>query len=208
VSQPVTLLALAALPAAYLLGAVPSSYLLGRWMGRLDLREVGSRNLGATNLYRALGWKAAVPAAAFDVAKGAVPVALAARAGVGPSWWPLAIGLAAVLGHVYSPFVGFRGGKGVATAAGVFLALAPAPLGVAAVVWVSLLTTTGYMSVASMAGAVAFAVAMPVFHAERPSFIVAGVVVCAFIVFTHRANIRRLVAGTESRFGGGRGGAG
>jgi len=206
VSQPVTFLALAWLPAAYLLGAVPSSYLLARWMGGLDLRTVGSRNLGATNLYRVLGWKAAIPAAAFDVAKGAVPVVLAVRTGVGPSWWPLAVGLAAVLGHVYSPFVGFRGGKGVATAAGVFLALAPAPLGVAAVVWVSLLKATGYMSVASMTGAVAFAVAMPLLRADRPSLIVAGGLVCAFILFTHRSNIRRLLAGTESRFGGRRGG--
>jgi glycerol-3-phosphate acyltransferase PlsY len=207
VSTPVTLLALAWLPAAYLLGAVPSSYLLARWMGRVDLREVGSRNLGATNLYRVLGWKAAIPAAAFDVAKGVFPVALAARLGVGPSWWPLAVGGFAVLGHVYSPFVGFRGGKGVATAAGVFLALAPAPLGVAAVVWVSLLKLTGYMSVASMAGATAFAVSMPLLHPDRPAFALAGVLVCAFIFFTHRANVRRLVEGTESRFGGRRGGA-
>ncbi len=206
-SAPVTLLALAWLPAAYLLGAVPSSYLLARWMGRVDLREVGSRNLGATNLYRVLGWKAAIPAAAFDVAKGVFPVALAARLGVGPSWWPLAVGGFAVLGHVYSPFVGFRGGKGVATAAGVFLALAPAPLGVAAVVWVSLLKLTGFMSVASMAGAMAFAVSMPLLHPDRPAFALAGVLVCAFIFFTHRANVRRLVEGTESRFGGRRGGA-
>ena len=116
------LLACAFLPAAYLLGAVPSSFLIARWMGRLDLRQVGSRNLGATNLYRVLGWKAAIPAGVFDVAKGTVPVALAVRLGAGPTWWPLVVGLVAVLGHVYSPFVGFRGGKGVATAAGVFLA--------------------------------------------------------------------------------------
>lgn len=206
-SPPLTLPALAWLPAAYLLGAVPSSYLLARWIGGLDLREHGSRNLGATNLYRVLGWKAAIPAAAFDVAKGAVPVALAVWLGVGPSWWPLAIGLATVLGHVYSPFVGFRGGKGVATTAGVFLALAPAPLGVAAVVWVSVLTATGYMSVASMTGAVAFAAAMPLLHPGQPSLIAAGALVCAFILFTHRSNIRRLLAGTESRFGGRRGGA-
>jgi glycerol-3-phosphate acyltransferase PlsY len=207
VSPPVTLLALAWLPAAYLLGAVPSSYLLARWMGGLDLREVGSRNLGATNLYRVLGWKAAIPAGAFDVAKGAVPVALAVRLGVGPSWWPLAVGLAAVLGHVYSPFVGFRGGKGVATAAGVFLALAPASLGVAAVVWVGLLSGTGYMSVASMGGATAFAIATSLVYPGRPVLAGVAALVCGFIFFTHRANILRLVTGTESRFGGRRGGA-
>ncbi len=199
--------ALAWLVAAYLLGAIPSSYLLARWMAGVDLRERGSRNLGATNLYRLLGWKAAIPAGAFDVAKGAVPVALVAARHVGPAWWPLAVGIAAVLGHVYSPFVRFKGGKGVATAAGVFLALAPAPLGVAAVVWLSLLKVTGYMSVASMTGAVVFAVATPLLRPGRPTLAVAAALVGAFIVFTHRSNIRRLLAGTESRFGARRGGA-
>jgi len=207
VSGTVDLVALACLPAAYLLGAIPSSYLLARWMAGVDLREHGSGNLGATNLYRVVGWRAAVPAGAFDVAKGAVPVALVAGLPVGPVWWPLVVGIAAVLGHVYSPFVRFHGGKGVATAAGVFLALAPAPLGVAAVVWLSLLKVTGYMSVASMTGALAFAIATPLLRPGRPTLAVAAALVCAFIIFTHRSNIRRLLAGTESRFGARRGGA-
>jgi len=191
----------AALVVAYLLGATPSSYLLARWMGGIDLREVGSRNLGATNLYRQLGWKAAIPAGLFDLAKGAVPVALAARFGGGPAWWPMFVGLGAVLGHVYSPFVGFKGGKGVATATGVFLALSPASIGVAALVWVGLLKFTGYMSVASMTGAVVFAAATPLFYRGQPVLSSVAVAVCAFIVFTHRGNVRRLLAGTESRFG-------
>jgi len=197
----ITLASLAWLPAAYLLGAVPSSYLLARWMAGVDLREHGSKNLGATNLYRLLGWKAAIPAGAFDLAKGAVPALLAVRLGAGPSWWPLAVGVAAVLGHVYSPFVGFKGGKGVATAAGVFLALAPASAGAAAVVWFGLLWGTGYMSVASMVGAVAFAAATPLLYPGHRVLTWAACIVCAFIVFTHRSNIRRLLAGTESRFG-------
>ena len=193
--------AFAWLAGAYLLGAIPSSYLVARWMAGVDLREHGSRNLGATNLYRLLGWKAAIPAGAFDLAKGAVPAALAAHLGVGPTWWPLAVGFAAVLGHVYSPFVRFKGGKGVATAGGVFLVLAPAPLGVAAVVWLVLLRATGYMSVASMTGALAFAVATPLLRPGRPVLAVAAALACLLIVFTHRSNIRRLLAGTESRFG-------
>jgi acyl phosphate:glycerol-3-phosphate acyltransferase len=189
------------LAAAYLLGAVPSSYLLARWMGGIDLRQVGSRNLGATNLYRQLGWKAAIPAGLFDLAKGAAPVALAMRFGAGPAWWPMVVGLSAVLGHVYSPFVGFKGGKGVATAGGMFLALAPASIGVAAVVWIVLLRVTGYMSLASMAGAAAFAVATPLLYRGQPMLVGVAACVCAFIVFTHRTNIFRLLAGTESRFG-------
>jgi glycerol-3-phosphate acyltransferase PlsY len=207
VSPAFPLLALAFLPAAYLLGAIPSSFLLARWIGGMDLRQVGSRNLGATNLYRVLGWKAAIPAGVFDVAKGAVPVALAVRLGAGPTWWPLVVGLVAVLGHVYSPFVGFRGGKGVATAAGVFVALAPASLGVAAVVWVGLLRGTGYMSVASMGGATAFVIATSLLYPGRPVLMGVAALVCGFIFFTHRANILRLVTGTESRFGSHGGGA-
>ena len=191
----------ASLVAAYLLGAVPSSYLLARWMGGIDLRQVGSRNLGATNLYRQLGWKAAIPAALFDLAKGAVPVVLATRFGGGPAWWPLLVGLCAVLGHVYSPFVGFKGGKGVATAAGVFLALAPASVGVAAVVWIGLLKLTGYMSVASLTGAASFATATPLLYRGQSVLSWAAAAACAFIVFTHRSNVRRLIAGTEARFG-------
>ena len=192
--------ALAWLPAAYLLGAIPSSYLLARWMGGLDLREHGSKNLGATNLYRLLGWRAAVPAGLFDIAKGAAPAGLIAALAAGPAWWPVVVGLAAVLGHVYSPFVGFKGGKGVATAAGVFLALAPASIGVAAVVWIALLWFTGYMSVASMLGAMAFAAATPLLYPGRPFTTWVAIAVCAFVVFTHRSNVRRLLAGTESRF--------
>ena len=192
---------IASLLAAYLLGATPSSSLLARWMGGVDLRQVGSRNLGATNLYRQLGWQAAVPAGLFDVAKGAVPVALAMRFGAGPAWWPMIVGLGAVLGHVYSPFVGFRGGKGVATAAGVFLALAPASIGVAAIIWIGLLKVTGYMSVASLTAAVVFAAATPLLYRGQPVLSWVAAAVCAFIVFTHRGNVRRLLAGTESRFG-------
>lgn len=190
----------AALLGAYLLGAVPSSYLVARWMGGIDLRTVGSRNLGATNLYRQLGWKAAIPAGLFDLLKGTVPALLAGRMTGAPEWWPLAVGLSAVLGHVYSPFVGFKGGKGVATAAGVFLAVAPLSIGVALVVWVGLLWGTGYMSVASMVAAMSFAVATPLFYSGRPTLAIVGSLMCGFIVFTHRTNIMRLLNGTESRF--------
>jgi len=119
---------------AYFLGAIPTSYVVARLAAGVDLREVGSKNLGATNLYRLLGWKAAVPVAAFDVAKGAAPVLVYLALTREPSWWSLVVGAAAVLGHVFSPFVRFRGGKGVATAAGVFLAYMPGAIGATAVV--------------------------------------------------------------------------
>lgn len=186
---------------AYLLGAVPTSYLVARAAAGVDLREVGSRNLGATNLYRLLGWKAAIPTGAFDVAKGAAPVLAWSVWGGGPGWWALALGAAAVLGHVFSPFVGFRGGKGVATAAGVFLAYVPGAIGAVAAVWVALVALTGFVSLGSLAAACAFPLFVRLLYPARDAALWAGVAVALFVVFNHRANIRRLLAGTESRFG-------
>ncbi|MBI2614514.1 MAG: glycerol-3-phosphate 1-O-acyltransferase PlsY [Gemmatimonadetes bacterium] len=187
--------------AAYLLGAIPTSYLVGRWFGGIDLREHGSKNLGATNLYRTLGWRYAIPAGLFDIAKGAIPVvAFAPRAG-SQEWVPLSLGVAAIIGHVFSLFVRFRGGKGVATAAGAVLGLAPLPLALSAVVWVTLVWATGYVSLASMSGAAAFPLAVWLLQPGDPYILVAGVLLATFIVFTHRTNIRRLLEGREARFG-------
>ncbi len=184
---------------AYLAGSIPTSYLAGRAAG-IDLREHGSKNLGATNVYRVLGWKFAVPVGLFDVLKGSVPVALATRLASDPAWIPVLVGCMAVVGHVFSVFLRFRGGKGVATAAGVVLALAPLPLGISAVIWIGLLTTTGFVSVASMAGAVAFPIAVRLLMPSAAYTFWIGVVLATFIVYTHRSNIQRLIAGTENRF--------
>ena len=147
-----------------------------------------------------LGWKYAIPVGLFDVAKGAVPVLLVSRWSDQP-WLPLAVGVAAVLGHVFTVFMRFKGGKGVATAAGVVLALAPAALGVSALVWLAVLTATGYMSVASMLGAITFPVAVRVLKPGDNYALVLGIALTAFIIYTHRSNIRRLLNGTENRFG-------
>lgn len=185
---------------AYLLGSIPSSYVVARWFGGVDLRQLGSKNLGATNLYRTLGWRYALPAGLFDVAKGMVPVvAFAPGAGSG-EWVPLALGVSAIVGHVFSVFVGFRGGKGVATAAGAVLGLAPLPLAVSAVVWSLLVWATGYVSVASMSGALAFPLAVWLLQPDDHYVLMGGLVLAVFIVFTHRGNIRRLLAGREARF--------
>jgi len=184
----------------YLMGSIPTSYLAARFGAGVDLREQGSRNLGATNVYRVLGWKYAIPVGLFDVAKGAVPVLLASRWS-DQAWLPLAVGVAAVLGHVFTIFMRFKGGKGVATAAGVVLALAPAALGVSALVWLAVLTATGYMSVASMLGAVTFPVAVRVLEPGDNYALVIGIALAVFIIYTHRSNIRRLLNGTENRFG-------
>jgi glycerol-3-phosphate acyltransferase PlsY len=196
---------MAALPwllASYLLGAVPTSYLAGRLFRGIDLREHGSRNLGATNLYRVLGWRYAIPVGLFDVAKGLVPVLLFAPRVSSSELFALVCGLVAVLGHVFSVFVGFKGGKGVATAAGAMLGLTPAALGVAVLVWVALVYLTGYVSVGSIAAAAVFPLAVYLIDPpDRPAILWLDIAVAAAIVWLHRANIQRLLKGTENRFG-------
>lgn len=191
--------------AAYLLGAIPTSYLVARLAKGVDLREVGSKNLGATNLYRSLGWRYAIPVGLFDVAKGAIPVWLfGPRAGGGP-WIPLLLGLVAVLGHVFSVFVRFKGGKGVATAAGVVLGVAPWATLVCLGIWAVVVRATGFVSLGSIAAAVALPlVAIGLDPGLGPArWVLAGLGL--FVVVMHRGNIARLIAGTENRFGRPRG---
>lgn len=190
------------LVASYLLGAVPTSYLAGRLIKGIDLRQHGSRNLGATNLYRVLGWRYALPVGLFDAAKGLVPVLVFAPRVSSSELFALVCGLVAVVGHVFSVFVGFKGGKGVATAAGVMLGLTPAALGVAVVVWAALVYLTGYVSVGSIAAAAVFPVAVYLLDPpDRPAMLWLDVAVAVAIVWLHRANIQRLLKGTENRFG-------
>lgn len=189
------------LAAAYLLGSVPASYLAGRWSQGIDLRDHGSGNLGATNTFRVLGARVAAPVMVFDVLKGTLPVVLFPRWDGAAAWgWALAYGAAAIVGHVFSVYMRFRGGKGVATSAGVFLALAPVPLGAGFAVWLLVLKATRMVSAASVAAALsvgALLLALPV----RAEVRVLGLAVVAFVVFAHRANIARIMRGEEARFG-------
>jgi acyl phosphate:glycerol-3-phosphate acyltransferase len=185
---------------AYLLGAIPTSYLAGRGLRGIDLRDHGSGNLGATNAFRVLGWKAAVPVMVVDVAKGWLPVVLFPVLAGDPSLgWSLAFGTAAILGHVFSVFVGFRGGKGVATSAGVFLALAPWAALIGALVWGIALVLTRIVSVASLLAAVVLP--MAVFATREPRLVFwLSVALGAFVIYAHRGNIRRLARGEEHTF--------
>jgi len=185
---------------AYLIGATPTSYLAGKLGRGIDLREHGSKNLGATNVYRVLGWRYAVPVALIDMAKGIVPVAILGPWSNGPGWFMVALGLAAVLGHMYSPYVRFKGGKGVATAAGMFLALAPLAIVLSMLVWTATLWLSGYVSVASLAAAVPFPLWVRLTVPRQPYTLCASVILALLIVYAHRANIRRLRDGTENRF--------
>jgi len=191
--------------ASYLLGAIPTSYLVVRAVKGVDLRTVGSGNLGATNLFRQLGWGYAIPVGIFDLLKGTIPVLVFAPRAGATGALALAMGATAVLGHVYSVFVGFKGGKGVATAAGVVLGLAPWALLAAFVAWALVVGLTGFVSLGSILGALVFPAVTWLAHPGQRPYIGFHIVLALAIVVLHRANIRRLLAGTENRFGRHRG---
>ena len=185
---------------AYLLGATPTSYVAGRLGRGIDLRQHGSHNLGATNVYRVLGWRYAIPVGLIDVAKGVVPVAILGPWSNGPAWFTVALGIAAVLGHMVSPYVRFRGGKGVATTAGVFLALAPLAVLISLAIWGATLWLSGYVSVASITVALLFPVWVWLTEPGEQYTLWAAIVLALLLVYAHRGNIERLRQGTENRF--------
>jgi glycerol-3-phosphate acyltransferase PlsY len=187
---------------SYLIGGTPTSYIVGKVFHGKDLREHGSGNLGATNAFRVLGARSAIPVVIVDIAKGFVPVwFFPPLAGVGFGW-TLGFGAAAILGHMFSVWVGFKGGKGMATSAGVFLGLAPWAVLVGLVVWMVLAFSTGYVSVASIAAAL---VTPPLValtpHRGGSTLLWFSVALAAVVVWAHRGNIGRLLSGEENRFG-------
>lgn len=185
---------------SYLLGSVPSSYLAGRWVRGIDLREHGSGNLGTTNTFRVLGPRVAAPVMVFDMAKGFIPAGVFAQWDGSEQWaWALAYGAAAILGHMFSIYMGFRGGKGVATGAGVFLALSPVAVGIAIVAWLAVLGGTRTVSMASIAAAIVMAGAV-VLTESRIEVVGLGIAVAAFVIYAHRSNIKRIIRGEEHSF--------
>ena len=193
-----------ALALAYVSGSLPFAWLAGRASG-IDLRKQGSGNLGATNVFRVLGWKIGLAVFVADALKGALPVLLLPPridSPRDPVLWAIALGVAAIAGHVRPLFLGFRkGGKGVATASGVFFALAPIPMLVAFVVFVGIVLVTGYVSLGSLLSSLLLpGILLVTLGAHAPLFLV-SVVVASFVFWTHRANIGRLRRGEEHRFG-------
>lgn len=188
---------------AYLVGAIPTSLWVGKAFHGVDLREEGSGNLGATNAFRVLGWRSALPVALADMLKGFLPAAFFAGWGGGLDFgWTMAFGAAAIAGHVFSVFVGFRGGKGVATSAGVFLALAPLAVGVCIALFAILVAATRIVSVGSMAAAVALPLLVAITpHQGGDALLVFTAALATFVIWSHRANVGRLLRGEENRFG-------
>jgi glycerol-3-phosphate acyltransferase PlsY len=188
---------------AYLAGSIPSAYLAGKFRG-VDLRQHGSGNLGATNVVRVLGPRIGAVVFIFDLLKGFLPVYFLPRytETLQPELWALVYGVAAIFGHVKPIFLLWKGGgKGVATASGVFLALAFVPMLIAEVAWIGVFYFTRYVSLASLVGAAVLPIAILALYREPQSPVfIASVIIALFVFWTHRANIVRLRRGEEHKF--------
>jgi len=185
------------LAGAYLLGSIPTGLLLGKAYG-IDVRKEGSGNIGATNLYRTVGRKVGVMTLAGDCLKGLLPV-LAVTYSSLPSEYAAWVGLAAFCGHVFSVFLRFKGGKGVATALGVFLALSPLAVAFALGVFIVLMLIWRYVSLGSITAAAVMPLAVWLLGGGRVLILVT-MLIAAVVIIRHIENIKRLVAGTENRF--------
>lgn len=183
----------------YGVGSLPLGYVLARLLRGVDLKRVGSGNVGATNVYRTTGLGFALLVMALDMSKGATSVVIASRL-AGGSGAPAAAAVAAVLGHIYPVWLHFRGGKGVATAAGAFAVLAPLATMLAAIAFVSATWITRYVSLGSLV-ATATLPALAWFTSEPLPIIVGGIIAALVIIERHRGNLARLQAGTERRLG-------
>lgn len=187
---------------AYFAGSIPTGLWVGRRLRGVDLRHYGSGNLGATNAFRVLGKKLGVTVLLIDVLKGLLPVLLFPRlVGIedASAGQEMLVGGSAIAGHVLSCFVDFKGGKGVATALGVFLAIAPLEMGIILAVGVFIIAVTGYVSLASLTGATLLPIFL--FLSGRPTLVLfVATIISAIVIYRHRSNLLRLVQGRENRF--------
>ena len=198
--------ALLALAIAYLLGAIPFGYLLVKWKTGADVRSSGSGNIGATNVLRTSGRAAGAATLLLDILKGYAAVAVAGRLTGGSAEWMSAAALAVVAGHAYPVFLGFKGGKAVASFLGAFLCLTPLAIAATAVVFAGVVARTRHISMGSIIGAATFPLAVWLLLHPPLSVVAASLIGGGFIIWRHRGNIGRLRAGTENVFtlGGGK----
>jgi acyl phosphate:glycerol-3-phosphate acyltransferase len=183
--------------AGFIAGSLPCSYLAARFIAGKDVRREGSGNVGATNVFRVAGRTAGIAAAAGDVLKSLAPVLLARMAGASPPW-QAATAAAVIAGHCYTPFLGFHGGKGVASLITVALVLSWPAAAAFGAVWLGVFFASGYVSLASILASLALPLGAALATADR-AIILFFCLAALFVLFKHRANVRRLLAGTESR---------
>jgi glycerol-3-phosphate acyltransferase PlsY len=184
---------------AYLFGAIPAGYILFRLTEKKDIRNYGSGNIGATNMLRLTGWKKAIPILIFDMIKGFLPIFLALKFFT-DNWTPIVAGSLAILGHCFPVYIKFKGGKGVATTLGAYIALAVEPLLCIIVVFLIIVAITRYISLGSLTAVLSFPLFSLLFNENIETFFF-GLFVFLIIAIKHKKNIQRLISGTENKIG-------
>jgi glycerol-3-phosphate acyltransferase PlsY len=190
---------------AYLLGSIPTAVWIGKYYYRIDVREYGSGNAGATNVFRVLGKKAGIPVLLIDVLKGFAAVSLAHMSHYMPNSnqfmnLELVLGIASLVGHIFPVFAQFRGGKGIATLLGIILAVHPQAALISIIIFIIVLLTTSYVSLSSMIAAMVFpVVVIVVFKTKVPSLIIFSILIAIMVLITHQKNIERLLRREESK---------
>lgn len=204
---------------SYVVGSIPTGLLVGRWLAGTDIRKHGSGNIGSTNVMRTLGWKLGLLVQSGDILKGLFAVLVIARLHYGDFPFnnrtpfdditvvQIIAGISAVLGHIFSVFLNFKGGKGINTAAGMLVGIAPIDISIALIVFALVLFSTGYVSLGSLSAATAFPsslfIRFNVFHDDIPSYhtlIIFSIATTLLLFYAHRSNIKRLIEGSENRF--------
>ncbi|MCP9769131.1 glycerol-3-phosphate 1-O-acyltransferase [Lacihabitans sp. LS3-19] len=185
---------------AYLLGSIPTAYWYAKFFHGIDIRQHGSGNIGATNSLRVLGKKAGIIVLIFDLLKGLIPAYLARFLGLSEDLVFL-IGITSILGHIFSVFAGFKGGKGIATSLGVILAVSPIGGGVSVLVFITVVYITKYVSLGSLLAGLAFVVYFLISNGVLNSLSYIAIGLLLLIVFTHRVNIQKLMHGNENKLG-------
>ena len=193
---------------SYLLGSFPTSIIFGKLLRGIDIRDYGSGNAGGTNAFRVMGWKIGISVMVIDLAKGLIATVLVSQIRIdaislAPVYLQIIAGFSAVIGHIWTIFAGFHGGKGVGTAAGMLIGLYPIAFIFVFIIFLIVFFTTHYVSVSSMAAAVSLPIVLLILDAlGRPyktPLMVLSIIIAILIIFTHRSNIKRLMAGNENR---------
>lgn len=183
---------------AFLIGAIPTAYWYAKYFHNIDIRKHGSGNIGATNSLRVVGKKAGILVLIFDLLKGLVPVLIAKKMGF-PEYSVLLVGTFAVLGHIFSPFVGFKGGKGIATAFGVIIGFSPVAAGISAVIFGAVVFLSRYVSLASLLGVLSFLIYICYQYSGSLTIQLLATGLTLLLFFSHRQNLKRLFEGKENK---------
>jgi len=183
----------------YLLGSVPTGVLLTKFFSKVDPRKMGSKNIGATNIFRTAGKALGILTLVGDVLKGMIPIGIAIQLGVSDLWIAIA-GLSAFLGHIFPIFLGFKGGKGVATALGLYVMISPTAVLIEFLLFAVIVWRWRYVSLGSICCATTIPILIAFFRSDSQAYFILSVIIVALILYRHQSNISRLLEGTESKW--------